>query len=78
MKTLSDYLESTGLRQSDFGEMVGIGQAMVSRLKNGTALPSLSLALAIERATSGAVPVRSWGHPPAHGPATQADQGAGG
>ena len=70
MNTLSDYLQETGIRQSDFADQVGVGQAMISRLARGLAGPSLPLALAIARATGGAVPVECWDHPPANGAPT--------
>lgn len=60
MDTLASYLEKNGLRQSDFAEVVGVGQAMISRLTRKEVKPSLEVAIAIERATNGAVPASYW------------------
>lgn len=59
MTQLQAYLTSQGLRQADFAAAIGTTQAHISRLARGTAVPSLTLAVAIERATGGAVPAAS-------------------
>jgi transcriptional regulator with XRE-family HTH domain len=59
MMTLSQYLHDNGATQADFAKRVGTSQAHISRLVGGDT-PSLQLALKIETATSGAVPVRVW------------------
>ncbi len=60
MSKLQTYLTSHGLRQADFAAAVGATQATISRLANGSMRPSLELAVAIERATAGAVTAASW------------------
>jgi transcriptional regulator with XRE-family HTH domain len=60
MTILNHYLQNAGIRQADFAKEIGIGQAMVSRLVRGNAKPSLALADKIERASKGAVPIKSW------------------
>ncbi len=75
MNILSSYLKQSGIRQSDFADAVGVGQAMVSKLARGFARPSLELALAIERASRGEVPVSSWVHPASHANGPAENQG---
>lgn len=60
MNQLATYLEREGLTQSAFGELIKVRQATVSRLVAGSQLPSLGLAIRIERETHGAVPAVSW------------------
>lgn len=51
----SDWFEQqAGLTQEAFARTVGVTQGRIAQLINGE-LPSMKLALAIERATSGAV-----------------------
>ena len=60
MEQLSRYLKDNCIRQSEFAETVGVTQGVVSRLASGTSKPSLDLAVRIDKATGGAVPVHSW------------------
>ncbi len=60
MTHLHEYLSQRRLRQIDFAQRLGIGQATVSRLVSGVMRPSLELAVQIERETGGAVPAVSW------------------
>lgn len=60
MSTLSDYLKSNQILQQDFAKRIGATQATVSRLAKHSIMPSLTLAVAIERETNGAVPASSW------------------
>lgn len=60
MNTLSSYLKARSIKQAEFAEEVGISQGTVSRLASGSLVPSLSVAVRIERHTGGAVPVSSW------------------
>lgn len=60
MSTLSDFLTSKQIRQQDFAARIGVTQATVSRLAKRTMMPSLPLAVEIERATEGEVSVSSW------------------
>lgn len=60
MHPLSQFLQSSGTKQDDFALSVGCSQATVSRLIRGRGLPSLALAVAIERETSGKVPASCW------------------
>jgi DNA-binding XRE family transcriptional regulator len=64
MNTLASYLEQSGTPQERFAEAIGVKQATVSRLKNGSIRPSLKLAIVIDRATNGAVPVSCWDEEP--------------
>lgn len=64
MSKLRDHLEKQSIRQSDFAARIGATQGMVSRLINGVLLPSLKMAIAIERETCGAVPANSWSADP--------------
>ena len=60
MVTLAEYLATENISQEAFGLRVGVKQATVSRLASGVQRPGLPLAVAIERATAGAVPASSW------------------
>lgn len=62
MSNLANFLSSSGITQEDFAASIGVTQATVSRLasKKHKMKPGLELAVAIERATDGAVPVTSW------------------
>lgn len=69
MSKLREHLEGNGIRQADFAARIGVTQGMVSRLVSGALLPSLELAVKIERDTGGAVPASSWIAQPAPAPA---------
>lgn len=60
MTNLATYLQTSGRRQADFAKDIGVGQPMVSKLVTNAVTPSLEVAVAIERATDGAVPAASW------------------
>lgn len=64
MITLTAYLETANITQSDIARAVGIDRSVMSRIVNGTVTPSLRVAVAIERETNGAVPAASWVSPP--------------
>ncbi|WP_340109485.1 helix-turn-helix transcriptional regulator [Pikeienuella sp. HZG-20] len=65
MSTLREYLLTTGTTQAAFADVVGLKQSTVSRLARGATLPSLTVAIAIDRATKGAVAASSWPVPTA-------------
>lgn len=52
---LNDFLVANRIKGADFGKLVGLSQAMISRLCNGKACPSLGKAIAIQDATGGVV-----------------------
>ena len=56
---LNEWLASQ--RRTDFAEHLGISLPYLSQLAHGHRVPSLPLAIRIERATGGAVPCRAWG-----------------
>ncbi|MGA0615345.1 helix-turn-helix transcriptional regulator [Paracoccus sp. KR1-242] len=60
MMTLGAYLKVTRRRQEELAAEVGVTQATISRLARGMMSPSVDLAAAIKRATSGAVDFESW------------------
>lgn len=60
MENLATYLKSEKISQREFALSIGINHSVVSRFASGRARPSLSTALAIERATGGRVPVVAW------------------
>lgn len=60
MGDLSSHLKQTGTTQADFAARIGVDQATVSKLCRGKLLPSLPLAVAIERATDGQIKAVSW------------------
>lgn len=65
MERLRAYLCENDVRQADFAAQVGTTQATISRLLNGVVRPGLDLAVAIEAATQGQVPVAAWVSGPA-------------
>ena len=60
MEKLRTYLSACNLTQHDFGVLVGVKQASISRLVSGDALPSLTLAAKIAQVTGEAVPMDAW------------------
>lgn len=60
MQTLSQYLKTEKIRQTEFAEMIGTTQGTVSRLCSGTQNPTLDLAQRVEKATGGQVPIVAW------------------
>jgi DNA-binding transcriptional regulator YdaS (Cro superfamily) len=63
--TLAAYLTKEKLSQSEFGRRVATSGAVVCRWVAGQRTPTTRFALAIERATKGAVTVESWEAKPA-------------
>ena len=57
---LQTYLETAGLTQAEFASRIGTTHATISRLIAGKFLPSLKLAVAIERASGDIVKANSW------------------
>jgi len=57
---LDDHLKDEGVSQREFADRVGSKQSIISRIINDKIKPSLRLAVAIEQATSGAVPASAW------------------
>lgn len=60
MANLRSHLDGTGEKQGDFAKCIGISPAYLSQILAGSRTPSLEIAIAIEDATRGAVPARSW------------------
>jgi transcriptional regulator with XRE-family HTH domain len=58
MEHLQTYLKTH--KAKPLAEAVGISQSYLSDMKKGNRSPSLRVAVAIEDATEGAVPVRAW------------------
>jgi transcriptional regulator with XRE-family HTH domain len=58
MEHLKAYLKTH--KAGPLAEAVGISQSYLSDMKKGNRSPSLRVAFAIEDATNGAVPARSW------------------
>ena len=53
----------------DFADLIGVDQSVLSRFCRGLARPGLDKAVAIERATQGAVPAAYWVDQPQSGAA---------
>lgn len=60
MDRLTKHLEGMGISQRVFAARIGCSPSHLSDILSGRRAPSLSLALAIQRETSGAVPVDVW------------------
>lgn len=76
MQTLKQYLE--GRSKAEFAERIGVSPSQLSQYLSRVRRPGYDRMILIERVTEGQVPVQSWDHPPAHGPAPQSKQGAAG
>jgi plasmid maintenance system antidote protein VapI len=60
MNALSKHLQARRITQTAFAIEVDTTPATISRICAGVFPPSLDLAVRIDRATDGAVPVASW------------------
>lgn len=60
MSKLTTYLSETSISQAKLSDALGISRSHMSLLVSGERKPGLDLAVAIERATDGAVPASSW------------------
>lgn len=60
MEKLRAYLCSAGVTQRSFADAVGLSRSHLNEIISGRKRPSLDLAFAIARATSGAVTVDAW------------------
>ncbi|WP_367998669.1 helix-turn-helix transcriptional regulator [Shimia thalassica] len=54
------YVCRSGLSRTDWAKRLEISKSYMSDLLNGKRIPSLEVAVRIERATGGAVPASSW------------------
>ena len=52
---LLDYLKSTGQTQAGFAAKAGVNQSTIHRLCYGEMMPSLAIALKIEKASEGKI-----------------------
>lgn len=59
MSTLSQYLKTSGKTQSALASEIGVSQAYIAKLC-ASGVPSLQVAVAIAKATDGAVSAESW------------------
>lgn len=57
---LRSYLDAAEIKQTDFAAAVGVTDGTISRLLGKQFRPGLDLALAIEKATNGKVPMSEW------------------
>lgn len=60
MEKLRTYIAESGITQSALARAVGVYPASITRYLAGDNVPSIATALAIERATGGAVKVGDW------------------
>ncbi|WP_322889328.1 MULTISPECIES: helix-turn-helix transcriptional regulator [unclassified Yoonia] len=60
MSELLEYLRERQISQRAFARSVGVDPSIISRLVGRTMRPSLDLAVAIERQTSGSIMAASW------------------
>jgi transcriptional regulator with XRE-family HTH domain len=58
--TLAEWMSKTGATQVELSEATGIQQPLISKYLRKKQRPNVDNALAIERATKGAVPVETW------------------
>ncbi len=57
---LSQWMKETHVSQTEFADLTGIDQSLLSKYLKHVRRPNVDQALAIERATKGAVPVEEW------------------
>ena len=57
---LTEYMSSNGISAAHLASQVGVTRQYIWALAKGTSLPRVDVAIRIEDATNGAVPVRSW------------------
>lgn len=69
MNKLQKHLEDNKIGRRDFADLIGVDQSVLSRFCRGLARPGLDKAVAIERATQGAVPAAYWVDQPQAGAA---------
>jgi transcriptional regulator with XRE-family HTH domain len=60
MQQIKSFLKSSGIKQAELADELGISRGYMSELANGDKSPGRELAVKIERVTRGAVPVASW------------------
>lgn len=60
MTLLDHHLRERKISGASFARMLGVSEAYLSQLRRGRRLPSLSLAMKIERATEGEVRAAAW------------------
>lgn len=60
MNKLQQHLETNNIGRREFADQIGVDQSVLSRFCRGLARPGLDNAIAIERATAGAVPAAYW------------------
>ena len=60
MTLLASYLAEQGITSSEFASKAGLSQSSVSLWMHAKRRPGLDHALAIERATGGAIPAAYW------------------
>lgn len=58
--TLKEYLKKNGIMQNFFADKVGTTPSVIDRLIRLGYVPTLKLALAIEKETKGKVSVHDW------------------
>jgi DNA-binding XRE family transcriptional regulator len=52
---LEQYLKTAGLTDEQFSSIVGVSRPTITRIRNGSHMPSVKTALAISRASDGQV-----------------------
>lgn len=60
MNKLQHHLETNNIARREFADLIGVDQSVLSRFCRNLARPGLDKAIAIERATDGAVPASYW------------------
>lgn len=60
MKELIAYLDSTSTKKADLARVLNTSRGYITDLANGRRKPGRDMAIAIERATDGRVPVSTW------------------
>ena len=60
MTALDNYLKRSGRKAGELARAIGVPHYTLSKLRSGRQRPSLEQAVALERATAGALPVGEW------------------
>ena len=59
-RLLREYKESTGVRQSEIARAISRTDPTVYAWLNGSSVPDVASAVALEKFTGGAVPIEAW------------------
>jgi transcriptional regulator with XRE-family HTH domain len=60
MTNLAQWMRQSGVKDRAVADYIGRDRSIVSRIRRGELMPTLTIAVALERLTGGDVPASSW------------------